>query len=214
MRAHERQGWRLHRPLTLRTARLAYDIEQAVIDRLRLDLHAPPADVDMPQYGRTETAPAAVVSPDLLWDLVCTEAGRLITETPAAHRDRPPRPARGVRTISGYTKSVEDVRFARLLREVEEAAFDTELHRSRRSRVAAQQREAAYAVWGKHYAPYGIWYEDGPMTRGDRYTKDIVGGYLATLPQTDRERRAYKAWVTYSSDSPARRRRAPRATEV
>ncbi|MFD7003238.1 hypothetical protein ACFWA5_45080 [Streptomyces mirabilis] len=87
VRAHERRGWRLHRSLTLHTARLAYDIEQAVIDRLRLDLHAPPADVDMPQYGRTETAPAALVSPALLWDLVC--GGR----TPG-HRDpvRPPRP--------------------------------------------------------------------------------------------------------------------------
>ncbi|MEU0822884.1 hypothetical protein [Streptomyces mirabilis] len=138
------------------------------------------------------------------------EAGRLITETPADHRDRPPRPARGIRNSWGFAQSVEDVRFVRMLSEVEEAAFDTERHRSVRSRVAAQQREAAYAVWGKHYAPYGIWHDDSPMTPGDRSAKESLGRHLASFLQTARERRAYDAWVTYSSDSAARRRRSVR----
>jgi hypothetical protein len=85
-----------------------------------------------------------------------------------------------------------------------------ERHRAVRSRVAAHQREAAYAVWGKHYAPYGIWHEDSPMMQGDRFAKESLGGYLASFPQTDRERRAYDAWMAYSSDSLARRRRSVR----
>ncbi|MFH8993044.1 hypothetical protein [Streptomyces sp. NPDC017940] len=198
VRAHERRGWRLHRSLSLRTARLAYDIEQAVIDRLRLDLYVPPADVDMPQHGRTETAPAALVPPDLLWDLVCDEAGRLITETPADHRDRPPRPARG-RNHWGRPQSVEDVRFGRLVRELPEGARSTERHRAARSRVADQQREAAYSVWGEHYAPYGIWDGDSATIAGSRYAKENIGHYLSGTAQTAREREAYAAWVADSS---------------
>lgn len=138
------------------------------------------------------------------------EAGRLITET-ASRPPRPsPRPARGIRNSWGFAQSVEGVRFVRMLSEAEEAAFDIERHRSVRSRVAAQQREAAYAVWGKHYAPYGIWHDDSPMTPGDRSAKESLGRHLASFPQTARERRAYDAWVTYSSDSAARRRRSVR----
>jgi hypothetical protein len=207
VRAHECRGWRLHRSLTLRTARLAYDIEQAVIDRLRLDLYAPPADVDMPQYGRTETAPAALVPPDLLWDLVCGEAERLITETPADHRDRPPRPARG-RSNWGMPKSVEDVRFGRLVRELPEGARSTERHRSARSRVADQQREAAYSVWGEHYTPYGIWDGDSATIAGRATPRRTSATTCRELPRRPESvRRTRRGWRT-AAPCPERARTA------
>ncbi|MFF2520179.1 hypothetical protein [Streptomyces sp. NPDC058086] len=87
----------------------------------------------------------------------------------------------GIRLDTG--SECENCHNARMLSEVEEAAFDTERHRSVRSRVAAQQREAAYAVWGKHYAPYGIWHDDSPMTPGDRSAKESLGRHLASFPR-------------------------------
>ncbi|MFD7003239.1 hypothetical protein ACFWA5_45085 [Streptomyces mirabilis] len=94
---------------------------------------------------------------------------------------------------------MEDVRWSRLHQELPEGAWDTERRRSARSRVADQQREAAYAVWGEHYAPYGIWDEDSATIQGSRYYKENVGTYLSRTPQSVRERKAYAAWVTHSS---------------
>lgn len=72
LRKHRREGWEVYRTKRCATGAKAFDIEQRVLEWLRIDLGLPPAlsKAEMPQAGYTETvASSAVELPDV-WAIV------------------------------------------------------------------------------------------------------------------------------------------------
>ncbi|MET8030964.1 hypothetical protein [Streptomyces avermitilis] len=70
---HERQGWQLHQAREYATGAAAYDVEQAVLDRLRQAGLIPFLTSDVMPNGWTETCSAARVTAAEVWAMVDEE---------------------------------------------------------------------------------------------------------------------------------------------
>jgi hypothetical protein len=79
---HRRDGWLVIRTQYFELGADAYDVEQAVLYRLRNEMGVPPfLDAGhMRHGGATETADADLVSPLKLWDLVCQARDEIDSE--------------------------------------------------------------------------------------------------------------------------------------
>ncbi|MFD4322923.1 hypothetical protein, partial [Streptomyces sp. NPDC058548] len=80
---HRRAGWRAIKTQYFDVGADAYDVEQAVLYRLRNELGIPPylTSSQMRQGGATETADVDLISPVELWKLVCAARDELGAET-------------------------------------------------------------------------------------------------------------------------------------
>ena len=60
---HLRQGWKIYKKIVYKTAEQAYEIEQAILTWLRIDLDLPQylTREEMPQRGHTETVDASEI---------------------------------------------------------------------------------------------------------------------------------------------------------
>jgi DNA-directed RNA polymerase subunit RPC12/RpoP len=69
LRGHAKQGWVLYEKKTYRTADMALDVEQEVLQWLRSDLQLPPylSREQMPQSGWTETIDASEIDLPSIW---------------------------------------------------------------------------------------------------------------------------------------------------
>ncbi|MFZ3499312.1 hypothetical protein ACODT5_39910 [Streptomyces sp. 5.8] len=77
--AFQSGGWHAVRTMDFATGADAYQVEQAVLKRLRVDLGIPQylTKEYMPYRGETETACADLIEPLVLWAMVCEECDRL-----------------------------------------------------------------------------------------------------------------------------------------
>lgn len=72
LKMHHREGWQVYRTKTYSTGAKALDVEQRVLEWLRIDLGLPPAltRAEMPQAGYTETVTASAVDLPDIWEIV------------------------------------------------------------------------------------------------------------------------------------------------
>ncbi|MFD8643358.1 hypothetical protein ACFV14_24045 [Streptomyces zaomyceticus] len=73
---HKRQGWELYRARDFTTGAAAYDVEQAVLDRLRGDKLCPFLTMDVMPNGWSETCSSDRVTADEVWAMVEEETRR------------------------------------------------------------------------------------------------------------------------------------------
>ncbi|MBB4981139.1 hypothetical protein ACFZCG_39370 [Streptomyces tanashiensis] len=80
---HRRDGWSIIKTQHFMFGSDAYDVEQAVLYRMRNELGIPPyltAD-QMRRGGATETADADLISPLSVWGLVCRARDEINSDT-------------------------------------------------------------------------------------------------------------------------------------